>query len=297
LRTITGVVDNDDMCHVIARGISLCMSLIDLMSSPNFVSLLAWEMEASLCFGLPRFVPSQRHFTTIDSTQVDSILFNKDFFQSIFPDWQSPAPTSDTACTSVLDNNVTEHLVSAISLALTVGFETSVVDGCHLLFSSWNAANHGDPCLGMFLHQLPKSLSEVERILRLVEDMCGLHHLMQNIDKSSQVGGGDALSTKVQRSKSPHHRQLYFLEWIMLFFDLSLLKNPCPFRARTWPGLEPGSSVLICWVRNLVGEGNLTRLSNSLAAGTSISGEGGERFFDTDPRNICLLRITFIFNQ
>ena len=237
LRTVTGLVENEDMCHVIARGISLCMSLIDLMSNPNLVSLLAWEMEASLCLGLPGFVPSQRHFTTIDGTQVDSILLNKDFFQSIFPDWQSPAPTSDTACTSVLDNNVTEHLVSAISLALTAGFETSVVDGCHLLFSSWNAANKiyswrpmswNGPAPATVL----KSMSAVERILRLREDMCGLHHLMQNIDTSPQVGGGEALSTKVQRGKSPHHsphKTLFsgmdYAEELLSFLTLELNTN------------------------------------------------------------------------
>ncbi len=196
-------VENQDMCHVIARGIPVCMSLIDLLSSPNLVSVLAWEIEASLCFSLPRLVPSQRHFTFIESNQVDSILFSKDFFQSIFPDWQSPvAPTSDAECTSVLDNTITEHLVSAISLALTVGFETSVVDGCHLLFSSWNAAYkiylwRSMSWNGPASATIVKSLSLVERILRLREDMCGLHHLMQNIETSSQVDGGETLS--------PHH--------------------------------------------------------------------------------------------
>lgn len=173
-------VENNEMSHLFARGITLCIGAVDVASSPALASLLAEEMNASLCFSVPRFVRNQHHSAAAESNQIDTVQFSKDIYQSIFSNWQSPAVPANTEGTSILDDNSAELLKSTIVQALALGFETSITDGCHLLFSSWNAASRLHISWeGSAASTVVKSSCASGRILRLREDMCELHQLLQ----------------------------------------------------------------------------------------------------------------------
>jgi len=91
---------------------------------------------------------------------------------------------------------------------LEAGFLASPRDGCHLLFSSWNAAAKLSSWTplgweGPASASATKELSSVDRILQLREDMCGVHELLQNShgNHSHAYRPPESLLLKVVQSK------------------------------------------------------------------------------------------------
>lgn len=170
---------NGDLSHMFARGITLCAALVDVVSnSPDLQLPLSMELE-STGYGIPKLkmrpVATNRH-----------PVYNKEVFQGLFADWQSPSVPYHPAGMStmeMLEGAVYEKLGALLQRSLAEGFQASPHDGCHLLFSSWNAAAKLSSWTALgWDGPAPVSTSEkqssVDRLLRLREDMCGLHDLV-----------------------------------------------------------------------------------------------------------------------
>ena len=164
--------DNGDTSGVIARGLTLFASVADMLSSFDLGQLLSKEVEATT-YPMPR-LKKQPHHPAIDENNQTPGIFQKEHFQSIFTAWQSPiVPIRNDFARDVFEErNDYKMMASAILTALTFGFETAMNDGCHLLFSSWNAAaklpswtsqSWDGPASATVLN----TLSVVERIMRL----------------------------------------------------------------------------------------------------------------------------------
>lgn len=168
-----------DESHLLARGITLCSSLVDVMSTPDLVSLLWTELE-STNYSIPRLKLCPSRF----GSESDQIPYNKRLFQSLFADWQSPSTPYSSGTTAILhEEDEYKKLESIFRSSMALGFQQSSLDGCHLLFSSWNVSaksiawtstmwNGPSPASEL------KNLSSVDRILRLREDMCFIHDVI-----------------------------------------------------------------------------------------------------------------------
>jgi hypothetical protein len=202
---------------VIARGITLCASLADMLSSFDLGPLLSKEVEAT-SYPMPR-LKKQPHHPAIDENNQSPAIFHKEYFQSIFNAWQSPIlPIRNDAARDVFkDRNDYKMMASAIITALTFGFESATNDGCHLLFSSWNAAaklpswtslswGNGDNNDSESA-TVVNTLSAVERIMKLRVEMCELHKLMQAGDTTFQDYHDEAVRMRTGQSKTMSHRR------------------------------------------------------------------------------------------
>lgn len=206
--------DSGDTSGVIARGLSLFASVADMLSSFDLGPLLSKEVEATT-YPMPR-LKKQPHHPAIDENNQPPVIFHKEHFQSIFTAWQSPIPPipNDSARDVFEETSDYEMMASAILTALTFGFETATNDGCHLLFSSWNAAAKLPSWTSQSSWDGPigpayatETLSAVERIMRLRVDMWELHKLMHARQTSFQDYHDEAMRMRAGQSETTSHRR------------------------------------------------------------------------------------------
>ena len=196
---------------VFARAITLCCTLVDLISSPDLKSSLFAALESS-GYKIPCLIEITPPLSATSLNQ--NSVWSKDIFQNLLADWQSPSiPYSTSTISStemILQEDNYKQVESLLTSALELGVQVSKLDGCHLLFSSWNAMGKlpawtakswPGPCNAT----LVKKSSEVNRLIRLREDMCEVHHLMTLMNASSLGSQSqqqpDTLLMKVAQSK------------------------------------------------------------------------------------------------
>jgi hypothetical protein len=233
--------DNADS-GLIARGISLCTSVADIVVCPDLETFLLNELEATR-YPMPRLKPQY------DDNNETPAIFHKEYFQSIFASWQSPIPPIriDSSIEVFDDKDDYKMMASTIVLALTVGFQTAKNDGCHLLFSGWNAAAKLSSWTsiswdGPASATVVNTLSAVERIMRLRVDMCELHKLMQasetfqDYHNESARGAGQSMSTPHKRHETLL-RGLHSAEKVLLSFTAEISEKS-HISATVTPSLE-----------------------------------------------------------
>lgn len=194
-------VYNNGDTGFIARAIILCACIVDLVLRPDLAKLLVKEVEASN-YSIPRLKDQDQ--SEDDQTRA---IFSTENFQSIFAAWQSSLRPNTgsiyfSPVSQVIENKNDDKAISAVILmAFTLGFESALNDGCHLLLSAWNAAAklsswRSQTWDGPVSATGLKSLNVEERIMMIRVDMCELHNL-------------DDLS--FNDSASPHRRKDHLL--------------------------------------------------------------------------------------
>jgi len=178
-RGLDAIGSNVEASGFISRVVTLCASVMDLISSPGLFGMIADEVDATY-YGLPRIKRKEM------ANDERCLVSKQGNFQSLFADWKSPAlPVSEVLFSDVLPEPKLKMLEEVIHEALTVGFKVSSQDGCHLLFTSWNVAgkfsswtslNWEGPASASTI----KQSSPVERILKLRDEMCEVHNLVDN---------------------------------------------------------------------------------------------------------------------
>ncbi|KAL7543894.1 hypothetical protein ACHAXR_013387, partial [Thalassiosira sp. AJA248-18] len=193
---------SSDASHFFARAITLCSALVDIASSPDLCTLLNTALE-STGYSIQRLKPRSPSTTTTTTTgpttnNQDSI-FTKEIYQGLFTDWQSPSvPAANITSTEMIlhENTTYKKLESLLHCAITVGFTVAKYDGCHLLFSSWNAAaklpswtptSSWDLQGGPAAASVVKKLDCTDRLLRLREDMYEVYRLMATTGNNSSL--------------------------------------------------------------------------------------------------------------
>lgn len=191
----------------VARTLTVCSSLVDAVACPDLQKLLAKEVEKTN-YCIPHLEP-----------QSEPTIFSKEMYQSLFANWSSPSvPAANISTTSIiLENGAGENrdqlfklMTSTIFSALNMGVSTCTSDdGCQLLFSAWNAAGKlpswtASSWQGPAKAQEVKNLTEMERLIRLREDMCEIYCLLMNTESMRQALAGQAetLLMRITLSKS-----------------------------------------------------------------------------------------------
>ena len=186
----------------IARVITLCASLVDIISSPELFQLIAAEI-GSTHYSLPRIKQKMTPGT-------ERCCFSKEeCFQGLFADWESPlVPVAEISFTGILQESEFKKLEEVLQSALGVGFKASSQDGCHILSSSWNAAAKLSSWTslsweGPAAPSTIKQCSFVQRMMKLRDEMCEVHYLVNGQDGSTPP---DTLLTKIVQNKRSHCR-------------------------------------------------------------------------------------------
>jgi len=127
--------------------VTLCASLVDLVSSPDLAAVLEKELS-----GADLTLPSlrQRRQHSAEHTNRDSGPLDRDTYQSIFAEWSSPpVPAASVTSTEMIlaSSGDYDKLESTLLSALTAGFGESKCDGCYQLFLAWNSLNKLDPLM------------------------------------------------------------------------------------------------------------------------------------------------------
>ena len=168
-----------DASRFIARAITLCASLVDIVAAPDLLPSLSLEV-GSTFYNIPR----------MKQKPTPSCFRKEVCFQGLFADWQSPSvPASDISSTEILHESDFKKLQEVLQSALGVGFKASSQDGCHLLFSSWNAAAKLSSWTSLSFEgpataSTIKQCSFVQRMIRLRDEMCEVHYLLSGEDAS-----------------------------------------------------------------------------------------------------------------
>jgi len=214
----TGLSDNPNnklmsCSHVAGRALSLCASLVDIVACSDLHKLLREEVEKTN-YSISRL--KQQSTTSSAKSSQSSTLISQDMFQSLFENWSSPSVPAATINTTqmILENSGARGnpdqllLFSTILSALIMGVSTCTSDGCHLLFSAWNAAGKlsswtSKSSPGPVKLSDAIEMSSMERIVRLREDMSEIYQLMGT--SSQSAGQADTLLLKVMFTKSSNY--------------------------------------------------------------------------------------------
>ena len=193
-------ISGSSLSHFAARVLTLCASVVDVVACPDLKTLLTAEVEkTNYC------IPHLKSLKELpESNQPTTLIFRKEAYQSLFANWPDPSVPSATISTTrmILQSSAKSSFESTIIGAIALGISTCISDGCHLLFSAWNAAAKlpswtSSSWQGPGKVSALKKMSAVERMVRLREDMCEIYHLF-NKQAHNQA---DTLLMKIIQSK------------------------------------------------------------------------------------------------
>ena len=129
-------------------------------------------------------------------------------YMGLFDDSNSPSvPATGISSSTTLSEVEFKQLAKLVKSSLQLGFELSSVDGCHLLFSSWNSS--GKLCSWTSLSwEGPRTSVAIEkedildRLISLRDELCEISHLFKNEPLSCE----QSLLEKTTANKGGHCR-------------------------------------------------------------------------------------------
>ncbi|KAL9190922.1 hypothetical protein ACHAXT_000628 [Thalassiosira profunda] len=200
-KAILEAVPEAGACHAscfVARGVTLCAAVADVVVVPGLIPLLRTELASTdySISGLRQTAPKE--------------LYPKEEFQGLCGNGQSPSVplfANTVAIGPALEERDHAALSALLRSALEAGLRTSSQDGCHLLFSAWNAIAKLSSWTshtwdGPTMSSTAKKLSHVDRLACLREDMCSMNDLVGR--RAGRLP--HSLLTKILQSKPPSCR-------------------------------------------------------------------------------------------
>jgi hypothetical protein len=195
----------------VARVLTVCSTMIDMVSSGKLLVEHLCEYIGQLHYHLPSFIETDETIDTPTQECVNDWYSRESCFMGLWPDWESAAlphmelpPRNDFEPLSGDDIIKYRKLLAN---AMELGFQSAKNDKCQLVFGSWNASAKvcgidNEVWIGPTNFDTMARLDNAMKLNHIRDDICELYSCLAK-DESSKPKSYLSCLLRRKRSKQP----------------------------------------------------------------------------------------------
>ena len=193
----------------IARVLTVCSSMIDMVSSGKLLVEHLCDYIGSLHYHLPSFIETDESSVPSKQECVNDWYSRESCFMGLWPDWESaslPHMEVNTRIDPLSSDDIVKYR-ALMANAMELGFLSAKNDKCHLLFASWNASAKvcgidSEAWTGPTNSDVMAELGNAVKLNHIRDDICELYSALAK-DESSMPNSYLSSLLRRKRRRQP----------------------------------------------------------------------------------------------